>query len=440
MALFCLPIGAALSAAVPEITHATMSQDSSRLVTITYSLTEGPAVVTVDIETNTTDGTWASIGGQNIQKMKGDVWKQVESGDHTVTWRPDLSWPDHKIADGGARAVVTAWALDNTPDYMVVDISANAAANSQTYYPAVEFLPGGLLGNDDYRTSKIVLRKIMAKDVTWTMGSTALETQRSSKVEDTHVVTLDNNYYIGVFPVTQAQWALIQTSRAAPSYFSNAADRAMRPVEKVSYNEIRNAANTTSADQQYNWPNDPNPKSFLGLLNTRTGLDFDLPSEAQWEFAARAGNGATKWGDGSGIFNTDVDVNLDKLGRYMTNGGYVDGTSEPAKDCDASNGTAIVGSYAPNAWGLYDTAGNVYELCLDWYQEDITQLAGAVNINKETPANTVDGTKGSTRVKRGGHWKGAAGVARPAYRGSASGGSRDDNNLGFRLVCGAGLQ
>lgn len=446
LATLSLTLCAALSAAVPEITTATMSQDSSRLVTITYSLAEGPAVVTVDIETNATDGTWASIGGANIQKMTGDVWKQVETGDHTITWRPDQSWPDHKIAEGGARAVVTAWALDNTPDYMVVDISAKATANSQTYYPTVEFLPGGLLGNDDYRTSKIVMRKIMAKNVTWTMGSTALETQRQPDTnfttfgyETTHTVTLDSNYYIGVFPVTQAQWALIQTKRVAPSYFNNAADRAMRPVEKVSYNEIRNAANATAAVAEYNWPNDPNPNSFLGLLNARTGLDFDLPSEAQWEFAARAGNGATKWGDGSGIMNTNEDANLDKLGRYVSNGGYVDGTA-PAQDCDASNGTAIVGSYAPNDWGLYDTAGNVYEFCLDWYQEDISDLGGIVNINRDTPANTYAGVAGKTRVKRGGNWRGAAGYARPACRGSASGGSRDENNLGFRLVCGAGLQ
>ena len=239
----------AANAVTPEVTTASMTQATdSRLVTITYTLVNGPAVITLDVETNATGDVWASIGGAAVCNARGDVWKKVESGAHTITWRPDLSWPDHKIADGGARAVVTAWALDNTPDYMAVDVSAAAEANTQKYYPSADFVPGGVLSNTNYRTGMILMRKIMAKDVTWMMGSTTLETKRNATREATHQVTLTNNYYIGVFPVTQAQWDLIQPSRLAPSYFNNAADRAMRPVEQVCYNEIRNAANSTTAN------------------------------------------------------------------------------------------------------------------------------------------------------------------------------------------------
>ena len=106
-------------AVVPEVSNVSMAQDAARLVTITYTLADAPAVVTVDVQTNATvDGqtVWASIGGANIQQMAGDVWKKVEPGEHTVLWRPDLSWPDHRIPDGGARTVVTAWSLDNQPD------------------------------------------------------------------------------------------------------------------------------------------------------------------------------------------------------------------------------------------------------------------------------------------------------------------------------------
>ena len=439
MAALAAMTTATLTAAVPEVSDATMTQTADRLVTITYSLTDAPAVITLDIQTNNTQGTWTSIGGANIQNVTGDVWKKVETGNRTIQWRPDLSWPDHKVADGGARAVVTAWALDNTPDYMVVDISAAAQPNTQMYYPAVEFLPGGLFGNDDYRTTKLVMRKIMAKDVTWTMGSTTLETNTRKDREATHLVTLDNNYYICVFEVTQSQWSLIQTDRPTPAYYSSASYRSMRPVEQVSYNEIRNAANSTAANTAYDWPNDPNPGSFLGLLRTKTGIDFDLPSEAQWEFAARAGNGSTKWGDGSGITNTDTDGNLNSLGRYQKNGGKP-GSSDPAASVNADNATAIVGSYRPNSWGLYDTAGNVWEWCLDWREDDITSFNGRVNIDSANPSKTLSGATGSTRIGRGGAWNAGAGYCRPAYRDSDNPATQSLRVYGFRVLCTAGLQ
>lgn len=441
--ILALSLGVALGGfadAVPVVTDASMVQPSgTREVTITYTLSEASAVVTLDIQTNATDGTWASIGGEKVQHVTGDVWKPVAVGTRTIKWQPDLSWPDHRIASGGARAVVTAWALDNTPDYMVVDISAAAQADTQKYYPSVEFLPGGLLGNDDYRTTSVVMRKIMAKDVTWTMGSTALETKRSSDREATHKVTLTNNYYIGVFPVTQAQYA--QVTGSYPSKFSSAADRAMRPLESENYNWLRSRNDTSTY-----WPNAPHNESFLGVLRTRTGIDFDFPSEAQWEFAARAGNGDTKWGDGSGILNEDADANLARLGRYRFNGGYVqNGTSysviaqDPWYLFGATNGTAIVGSYSPNAWGLYDMFGNVYEYCNDWYEKDISAHDGKMNVDPANPANTLSGTKGGNRVGRGGSHSDVAGWCRPSTRNEASQ-SWAGVGQGCRLYCTAGLR
>jgi len=268
--------------------------------------------------------------------------------------------------------------------------------------------------------------------VTWTMGSTPQETQRTAASETAHRVTLANNYYIGIYLVTQAQWDLIQPNRLAPSYFNNAIDRSMRPVEQVSYNEIRNAANSATANTAYDWPADPNPGSFLGLLRTKSGLDFDLPSDAQWEFAARAGNGDTKWGDGSGILNQAADANLHLLGRYERNGGKVLSGNRyvaPAQSCRATNGTAIVGSYAPNAWGLYDMHGNVWEWCLDWYKDDVTALDGAVN--------TVSGT---SRLVRGGSWMDTADFCRSARRATGSPSDRTYSHVGFRVVCTAGLR
>ena len=412
-------------AAIPEVTSVTMSQASdSRLVTITYTLAEAPGVVTLDVQTNATadasadDPGWASIGGVAVCNAQGDVWKKIETGSRTITWRPDLSWPDHKIADGCARAVVTAWALDNTPDYMAVDISeAATAATEKKYYPAADFVPGGVT-SDLYKTTMILMRKIMAKDVTWTMGSTVMETQREPTQEKTFQVTLANNYYIGVYEVTKAQWRMIR-SDWMPSYFTDPTDLAMRPVDNMCFTHGRGA--------NY-YPDDPSTTSFLGKLRTKTGIDdFDYPSEAQWEFAARAGNGSTRWGDGSAVQNIDEDENLKRIGRYKFNGGYVNGTTEPDSSCGATNGTAIVGSYEPNKWGLYDMHGNVWELCIDAYADDISANGGNVN------------TSGSVSVKRGGAYDMVSKRCRSAARASEAR-TTGNKSTGFRVVCTAGLQ
>ncbi len=441
-------------AAVPEVSNVTMEQAQDRLVTITYQLSDAPAVVTLDIQTNANvnaaanDPGWTSIGGEIVSTAKGDVWKKVSGKNtYTIKWRPDKSWRDEndegfKIAANGARARVTAWPLDNTPDYMVVDVSVAAQPDTQMYYPSADFVPGGV-ANSRYKTTTILMRKILAKNVTWTMGSTTLETQsREATREGTHQVTLTNNYYIGVYEVTQSQWSQVATNSSAAANFTM--ERFMRPMEKVSYNEIRNAANSITANTAYDWPNDPNPSSFLGLLRSKTGLDFDLPSEAQWEFAARAGNGVGYWNDGSPILNANPDANLNLLGRYERNGGKVlSGTSyvDPVANCGVMNGTAIVGSYAPNAWGLYDMHGNVWEWCLDWYADNIAALDGKVNIDPSAPANTLSGNpaQGALRVWRGGSWNFAAGICRPAFRYGPNPAIRM-NNLGFRLACTAGLQ
>ena len=433
-------------AAVPEVSGVTMSQGSDRLVTITYMLSEAPAVVTLDVQTNANtsasanDSGWTSIGGEAVWNAMGDVWKRVEAGSHTITWRPDHSWPDHRIADGGARAVVTAWALDNTPDYMVVDVSAAAQPGTQTYYPAADFVPGGVT-NSLYKTTTLLMRKIMAKNVTWTMGSTTLETEnRQAAREATHQVTLTDNYYIGVYEVTQSQWSQVATNSTISANYTT--EGFMRPMEKVCYNEIRNAANSNTEKASYNWPADPNPSSFLGLLRSKTGLDFDLPSEAQWEFAARAGNGVGYWNDGSAILNANPDANLSLLGRYERNGGKVpSGTSyvDAAATCGVTNGTAIVGSYAPNAWGLYDMHGNVMEWCLDWHEDNISTYGGAVNIDPENPAKTLSGASVANREIRGGGWSAPAGNCRPAYRDILTPNWRH-SLIGFRVICTAGLK
>ena len=449
----------ALADDTPVVSGVTMTQQSpGRRVTITYQLANAPAVVTLDVQTNYTEGgatKWASIGGTAVCNAKGDVWKKVGTTgatfNGTITWRPDLSWEGHVIPADGARAVVTAWALDNTPNYMAVDISASAGAGKETYYPAADFVPGGVT-NGIYKTTMLLMRKVMAKDVTWTMGSTTLETQnRQADREGPHQVTLTNNYYIGVYEVTQAQWSLVATNSAAAANFTS--DRQMRPMEKVSYNEIRNTYNTSSTATSIpagTLAVDPSGNSFLGLLRSKTGIDFDLPSEAQWEFAARAGNGVGYWNDGSVILNETPDANLSRLGRYLNNPSSNSSGSPAVNIAPSTGGSAIVGSYLPNVWGLYDMHGNVWEWCLDWYQEKLEQMKdangddynGRVNIDPSDPAKFLSGAAvpvDAQRVMRGGGWSLAVGFSRPAYRWSAVPTGRF-NFVGFRVLCYAGLR
>ena len=426
--MVCMTAGVAVAvaSAAPVVSNVSMTQASGgRLVRIKYSLSED-AVVTLDVMTNATPNAatgWTSIGGEAVCNAQGAVWRKVTSADadgegkYMITWRPDLSWTGEqgkgfKVPDGCAKAVVTAWSLNNTPNYMVVDITSTGGAGTEKYYPAADFVPSGVT-NSLYKTGSLLMRKIMAKDVTWMMGSVAEEGRNATR-ETSHQVTLTNNYYIGIYPVTLTQWQ--QVAGYTPS--GHPTGLTMAPVVYVSYTDIRQGKGTASTAASATggvYPAEPYGESFLGLLRTKTGLDFDLPSEAQWEFAARAGNGEGYWGNGSAMrIAANKDVNLAKLGRYQY--------SE-----DGSN-RAIVGSYAPNAWGLYDVHGNVWEWCLDRYADNITGLNGAVKT----------GSSGNCS-ERGGAWSAVAGNCRPAYRASASPTGRCSTD-GFRLVCTAGLQ
>ena len=259
------------------------------------------------------------------------------------------------------------------------------------------------------------------------MGSPSNETGRNAAHEDWHKVTLTKAFYAGVYEVTQGQWQQVMGDvRSWPARWSNNDYRLTRPVEQVSYEDIRG----TAAQGGAGWPANDSAyaESFVGRLRTKTGLaGFDLPTDAQWEYACRAGTtGALN--DGTvNITNSNSDARLDLLGRYQYDGGKVwNGTKwdDPATDCTTANATAAVGSYAPNAWGLYDMHGNVWEWCLDWYAGNLGMAPA------EDPTGSVSG---SLRVDRGGGWRNSASSCRSAFRDGDDPSCRSPN-LGFRLV------
>lgn len=162
------------------------------------------------------------------------------------------------------------------------------------------------------------------------------------------------------------------------------------------------------------------PTSFTGRLRVRTGIDtFDVPTGAQWEYACRAGT-TTSLNSGVNITSTVYDANLDLLARNKHNV-----ISYLTQNVDDSQGTAKVGSYLPNAWGLYDMHGNVWERCRDWY---IANLGSAA---VEDPAGPSSGTE---RIMRGGGCADEAKACRSAIRHKQAP-SSTHARIGFRILC-----
>jgi len=283
-----------------------------------------------------------------------------------------------------------------------------------TYYATSNAVPGGA-NSDAYKTTNLLMRLIPAG--VFTMGGRSTDYPGASD-DGLHQVTLTKSFYMGVFEVTQRQWELVMGNK--PSYFNNASDYASRPVEQVSYYDIReNPAN--SDDAAVNWPANSavNATSFMGKLRAKTGLTtFDLPTESQWEYACRAGT-STALNSGQNLTNPwENDPQMNAVGRYLYNGGR-----RYARNVDTAWATAKVGSYLPNAWGLYDMHGNVWEWCLDWHGA----YPGMVD-------NPVGAASGSYRVSRGGSWGSGASGCRSADCGSSRYPYYRYNYIGFRAA------
>jgi len=405
----------ALPVVTPE--SVTFEQDrQTRQVTISYNLTGAPGIVTLDIQTN-----GVSIGAQNFVNVTGDVNGKVKTdGDKVIRWDPTVAWPGHTFTDGSIRAVVKAWSLQSPPPYMVVDLTALSPDNI-AYYASAEAVPDGVT-NETYKTSKLVMRRIEASGETFLMGETSVETPTTDiyNYDAAHLVTLTNDYYLGIYEVTQRQWYNIYVNGGAggvnntPSSY-NAADRWTHPVENVAWAKIRGDGDNANV---CNWPtygHDVNAGYFLGKFRNKTGILWDLPTCAQWEFACRAGTTGT-----NNVFGVSLD--------------------ETAWNANNAATSKEVGTRLPNGWGLYDMLGNVEELCLDRkYGTTPWKTSGEIQIEPVGAAATT-----GNRVRKGGGFLTGDSTDKEYVYWCRPGATKSDWSqnaankcMGFRLWCPA---
>jgi len=250
-------------------------------------------------------------------------------------------------------------------------------------------------------TNSLGMEFVRLKAGTFTMGSPKDE-EGYNEDELQHEVTLTKDFYLGKYLVTQEEYKTVTGKN--PSYFSTAGDGKDRvqgldtsrfPVERVSWDEAVEFCERLSNLAQ----------------EKKAGRVYRLPTEAEWEYACRAGTKTPFWWGGSASSS-----------QANFNGNYPYGGAAKGQYQER---TTKVGSFEPNLWGLYDMHGNVWEWCGDWYDE---------NYYRQGDNKDPQGQKsGNGRVLRGGSWYGYGWYCRAADRSRDVPGVRS-YNFGFRVA------
>ena len=401
MGLACLAAALALNAlATPEVTGVSARQrwPWNNLVDVTFTVSGSDSAETfyrVDVS-----AVYPGVAGDRLPAqtlldeplVKGD-------GTYRFVWDMGADAPGLVTSNLTVQVTVAPF-VETEPVYMVVDLSGGPEATS---YPVRYTFDAPDLSDDTCRTTELWLRRCPAG--IFQMGFTSGD---SSDSVPSHFVRLTKPFYIAVFETTQQQW--YQVMGTWPSYFANAECRATRPVEKVTLDQMRGNSGP-------NWYATPVSQvaaaSFMGRLRARAGTALataDLPTEAQWEYACRAGTTTPTY------YSSITGADFWSPARYAGRSKFNSNSGSYNTDSDTSAGTAKVGSYPANPWGLYDMVGNVLEWCGDgnpytsataWENKsafsDFTQASPMVDPRTTLPGGPYGDYWGAW-VGRGGSW------------------------------------
>lgn len=241
-------------------------------------------------------------------------------------------------------------------------------------------------------TNSIGMKLVLIPAGKFKMGSPESEMYHAPN-EHQHEVTISKPFYMGVYEVTQKQWEAIMDENK--SAFRGEKGGPEHPVEQVSWHKAVEFCQKLSEKEE----------------EKKAGRIYRLPTEAEWEYACRAGT-TTATHYGNSLSSKDANFNGKKPLGNAPVGPYIDKTTK-------------VGSYKPNKFGLYDMHGNVWEWCSDWYDEKYYK--NSPKVDPRGPAT------GDERVLRGGSWYNQGGVARSAYRHHAPP-EVEYWDVGFRVV------
>ena len=315
-------------------------------------------------------------------------WALLGDDQHTAVVYDDgveFARSTFEVATTGEEFVTGTSAWVRVPDFPAPGEITRFEWNESTQHLEMARTPEG-----EELVESLVMEFVRIEAGTFLMGSPADKESRDDD-ETLHQVTISRPFYLGKYEVTQAQWRAVMGD--SPSFFRNCGDAC--PVECISWEEVA---------------------TFIDELNARTGVTtYRLPTEAEWEYAARTGTHTT-------YHFGDAESELCQYANHADSSTDLEWRNTTCSD-GVATGPAPVGSYQPNAWGLYDMHGNVWEWVADWYGD---YPAASVTDPQGPPS-------GTSRVRRGGGWRSTADSCRSVNRARYAPGDRNIS-LGFRLV------
>ena len=294
-------------------------------------------------------------------KVKLSVSDSAENHDEVI-------YKIFDVASGACEDVTRAQLLNGKYGSVETDFSEIGPGFNTTLEDVVIWT--GVTNYPGVRTTKLVMRKIPVGGKNCVVGCPSTEMGYENSSEDRtpqETIVMPEDYWMSVFEVTVGQALSIKPTFSTKIAFKNESCYNERPMHVLTWTNIR-------CDNVGTYTDEVGENSLIGILRKRTGLDgWDMPNTNEWEVACRAGT-TTGLNSGKNLTSRSASCpNLNEVSRNYYNSGTKD-EGYSASTCDATQGLAPVGSYAPNAFGLYDMHGNAIEWTLDCFARSPTTM------------------------------------------------------------------